>query len=387
MNGPTRIAYINHTAALGGAEVALHNLVAHLDRRRWEPHAVIGNAGPLVERLRASDVDVEVLELAPTLGRIRQGEIGGAAMLNVVRFASGLAYAIRLSRHLRRIGARVVHANSLRACVLGGLAGRLAGIPTVWQIHCVLSSGLMSSNGLRLLQTLARTVPSHIICNSRWTAADFDVPPSRMTVVPCGIDPGRFVPNGVASHGRPRIGMVARFAPLKGQHLLIEAAAKVACSYPNAEFVLAGTPLFGEEVYAQEVQERAQRLLPRNVRFLGFVDDVPALMRDLDIVVNPSTVPEGFGQTIVEAMMAERPVIASALGGPVDVVEDGVTGRLIPAGNSDALAEAISRMLAEPAAAAEMGRQGRLRAVERYDLRETTRAIESVYEKVLARRS
>ena len=89
---------------------------------------------------------------------------------------------------------------------------------------------------------------------------------------------------------------------------------------------------------------------------------------------------------MVGATWAGRPVIASGLGGPVDVIEDGVTGRLIPADDSAALADAIGEMLANPAAATEMGRRGRLRALERYDLRETTRAIEQVYERVLARR-
>jgi glycosyltransferase involved in cell wall biosynthesis len=179
--------------------------------------------------------------------------------------------------------------------------------------------------------------------------------------------------------------MIARFAPIKGQHLLVEAARQVAKRHPEAEFVMAGTPLFGEEVYAQEVQEHAQRTLRRKVQFLGFVDDVPSLLRELDVIVNPSTVPEGFGQAIVEAMMAGKPVIASALGGPVDVIEDGVTGRLVPAGDSDALANAINQLLSDPAAAAEMGRRGRERAVERYDIRETTRAIERVYERVLSK--
>jgi glycosyltransferase involved in cell wall biosynthesis len=386
MSRPRRIAYVNHTAVLGGAEVALENLVNQLDRERWEPHALIGARGPLVERLKSSGVPVDVFDLPPSLARIRQGDLGLRAILNLLRGGSGLAYGARLSRRFRQLGVEVVHANSLRACVLGGLAGRLAGIPTIWQMHCVLGSGLMSPSGLRLLQTLARFLPSHIICNSRWTAADFTVPDERLTVVPCGVDASRFVPNGVALHDRPRIGMVARFAPLKGQHLLVEAARQIAEKHPRAEFLIAGTPLFGEEAYAQEVQENAQRVLPRRVRFLGFVDDVPALLRDVDILVNPSTVAEGFGQAIVEAMMAGKPVVASALGGPIDVIDNGVTGRLVPAGDSAALAGAIDDLLSNPEAAAEMGRRGRERAVQRYDIRQTTRAIEQVYEKLLTAR-
>src|SRR5207253_4300256 len=138
----------------------------------------------------------------------------------------------------------LVHANTLKASVLGGLAARLANVPNVWQIHSVVSSPLMAPAGLRLIQRLARHVPDHIICNSRTTAADFDVPSERLSVVPCGVDSTRFVPNGRILSGVPRIGMIARFAPLKGQHIFIAAAARLAKRYPGAEFVLAGTALF-----------------------------------------------------------------------------------------------------------------------------------------------
>ena len=127
--------------------------------------------------------------------------------------------------------------------------------------------------------------------------------------------------------------MIARFALLKGQHVFVEAAHNLSERYPAVDFVLAGTPLFGEESYAQEVRAAAQGRNGSSIRFLGFVDDVPGLFGQLDIVVSPSTQPEGFGQSIVEAMMAGKPVIASASGGPVDVIEDGVTGRLVPPGH------------------------------------------------------
>mgnify|MGYP001227085124 CR=1 FL=1 len=380
-----RIAFVDHTAVLSGGEVALANLTATINRDRWEAVAILGGQGALIERLESEGDHVEVLALPPSLARIRQGQIRVGSMLHPLRAFAGFSYAIKLVRRFKALDVQLIHANSLRSCILAGVAGRLAGIPVVWQIHSVVGSPLMSRTGLRLLRRAARVLPSHIICNSRTTAADFDVPADRLTIIPCGVDSRRFVPNGLAPHPFARIGMIARFAPLKGQHLLVEAAKQVVRRHPQAQFVLAGTPLFGEEVYAQEVQETAQRALRRQVRFPGFVEDVPALLRDLDIVVNPSTVPEGFGQAIVEAMMAGKPVIASALGGPVDVIEDGVTGRLIPADNATALAEAIDDLLADPAAAAEMGRRGRLRAVERYELRATTRSIEHVYEKVLGR--
>jgi glycosyltransferase involved in cell wall biosynthesis len=242
----------------------------------------------------------------------------------------------------------------------------------------------MAPSGLHLLQGLARRWPKQIICNSRSTAADFDMPADRISVIPCGVDPSRFAPNGRIFGNRPRIGMIARFAPLKGQHVFVEAAGRLADRYPDAEFLLAGVPLFGESSYLSQVQTEASAKTNSNaIHFLGFADDVPRLLHSLDVVVNPSTHPEGLGQVIIEAMMAGKPVIASASGGPVDVIEDGTTGTLVPPGDVDALTAALDEMLRDPARAAAMGHRGRERAIERYDIAITARAVEAIYEKVL----
>jgi glycosyltransferase involved in cell wall biosynthesis len=244
---------------------------------------------------------------------------------------------------------------------------------------------MMAAGGLRLIRWLARRWPSHIICNSRQTAADFDVDEQDISVIPCGIDSKRFSPNGRRPGNRPRVGMIARFAPLKGQHIFVEAAGRLAERYPQAEFVLAGVPLFGESSYALEVRAAASAL-PNGtaIRFLGFVNDVPALLHTLDIVVNPSVHPEGLGQVIIEGMMTGKPVVASALGGPIDVIEDGITGRLVPPNDASALADALDEMLRDEVKASAMGLRGRRRALERYDIQATAQAVERVYEKVLA---
>ena len=125
--------------------------------------------------------------------------------------------------------------------------------------------------------------------------------------------------------------------------------------------------------------------LAGRVEMIGFVADVPALLQTLDVVVCPSISPEGFGQIVVEAMMCGKPVIASAGGAVNELIEDGITGRLVPPGDPVALADAINDVLARADQSAEMGRRARVVALERYDIRKTTRAIEAVYEKVLAR--
>ena len=370
---------------MGGAEIALSSLLGALDRGKWRPVVLFGEEGPLVETLGRANVPVDILKMPIVLGNVRQGKIGNATALSPRRIASTIAYLLRLTIHLRRRQIELIHANSLKACVLAGIAGRIVGIPVIWHVHSVLGSPAMSSTGRKLMLRLSRWLPAHIICNSRTTAADFDAVAERVTVIPIGIDSGRFSPDRTAWNGHAVIGMVARFAPIKGQHIFVQAAQCLATTYPSAEFVVAGASLFGEEGYELEVREAARSGGDRAVRFLGFVDDVPALMAKLDLVVSPSTQPEGFGQSIVEAMLAGKAVIASAAGGPTELIEDGVTGRLVPPGDVVALSRAISELLEDPVEAAAMGRRARVRASKLYDIRETTRLVEAVYERVLSR--
>jgi glycosyltransferase involved in cell wall biosynthesis len=359
------------------------NLANALNAERWQPEIILGQRGPLAGRLGRMGNRVDVVPL-PRLLRIR-GPIGTGGALALAQVFAGLGYARRLATHLGAREPALLHANSLRACVLGSLAARWAGVPSVWHIHSLVSGPMIPTPGIRLIRGLARRLPSHIICNSNATAASLGAPGNRVTVIPTGVDSARFSPNGRVRDGRMRIGMVGRFAPWKGQHVFVAAAAHLSKRYPEAEFVLAGTPLFGEEAYSQAVHRQASQADNHDrIRFLDFVDDVPALLHDLDIVVHASIEPEPFGQVIVEAMMAQKPVVVAAAGGPLDLVEEGVTGRLVRPGDPAALAGVLETVIRDPEGAAEMGRRARARAVDRFDIRKTAAAVEQVYERVLA---
>jgi glycosyltransferase involved in cell wall biosynthesis len=369
---------------LSGGELAMLNLVQALDGQRWRPAVILGQAGPLASRLEAAGQRVDVVQTPPSL--LSRGRFGASRILDPIRILAGIGYGGRLAQHLIRSRAALLHANSLRACVLGSLAARRAGIPSIWHIHSLVAPPMLSTAGVRMLRALANRLPAHVICNSQATAACLGLPSERTTVIPTGVDPVRFTGNGRPRNGRLRIGMVGRFAPWKGQHVFVDAASRLATRYPEAEFVLAGTALFGEESYARSVHERASLAANRDrIRFLDFVDDVPALLRDLDIVVHASIEPEPFGQVVVEAMMAQKPVVASAAGGPLELVEEGVTGRLVQPGDSAALAGALETVIRDPEGAAQMARRARARAVDRYDINKTARQVGQVYERVLAR--
>jgi glycosyltransferase involved in cell wall biosynthesis len=376
-----RVVYVDQTALMGGAEIALATLLAALDRSQWLPEVVLGQEGPLAERLREAGVRVEMLPMPPML----LGPYEGAhRMLDPRRWITALTYASVLARHLRERNADVVHSVSLRAHVLGGLAARWARVPSVWHVHSVVATPMISTGGVAAMRMLARRLPNHIIFNSATTAACFDLPLGRATTIPIGVDSQRFSPNGKAKRRATRVGMLARFTPLKGQHIFLEAVESIASRHPDAEFILAGAALFGEEEYERKVRAQALASAQRNrFCFLGFVDNTPEFIRDLDIVVHASILPEGFGQTIVEAMLAGKPVVATAAGGPSDIVENGVTGLLVEPGNPVRLADAIEYLMTHPDHASAMGRQARKSALERYSTARFARSVEAVYSSLL----
>jgi glycosyltransferase involved in cell wall biosynthesis len=374
----SRLAFVDHTSALGGAELALASLASALDLSRWRPVAFLGEAGPLEARLRGLGVDTEVVPLA---SRLRRPGSGTIRLADPVAGLAGLVASRRLAGRLRTVGASLLHANSLRACLLGGVAARLAGLPCVWQVHSIVAPPVVSAGSAAIFRVLAGVLPSCVVCNSEATAAALGLTSKRVRVIPIGVDASRFVSGASTARRGARVGMVARIAPLKGQHVFLEAARRVAAAWPEVEFVLAGEPLFGEERYARTLRHQAAGL---RVRFLGFVDDVPALLRDLDVVVHVSVQPEGMGQAVVEAMLSGRPVVATGLGGTAELVEDGVTGRIVPAGDARALADAVSSLLADPRSAAELGRRAQKAARERFDLGRYAREMDGVYQEVLA---
>ncbi|MFC7331163.1 glycosyltransferase [Marinactinospora rubrisoli] len=214
----------------------------------------------------------------------------------------------------------------------------------------------------------------------------WQVPADRITVVPCGVDLGRFTPEGPAEPRgeRPRLVSLGRLVPRKGVETVIRALVAV----PDAELVVAGGPgeteLVGdpEAVRLRRIAERAQ--VADRVRFLGRVarTDVPALLRSADIAVN---VPwyEPFGISTVEAMACGVPVIASGVGGHLDTVVNRVTGLLVPPREPALLAVRLRRLLADPVSKDSYGIAAADRAVARYSWPLVARQTEDHYRAVL----
>ncbi|MCC7194547.1 MAG: glycosyltransferase [Gemmatimonadaceae bacterium] len=372
---PPRVLFVDHAGVLGGAELSLLDVIAAFG---GSAGVVLLQDGPFRALLESRGVSVEV-EPLKALGGVRKGSVlpSPAALLDAWRLAARLAWRAR--------GFDVLYANSQKAFIVAAIAASRARIPLVWHLRDILAPPHFSRSTIRAAVWLANRKAAVVIANSRATARAFvgaGGRPALVRVVYNGIDAAPFdavAPSTAAAlraelapPGAFTVVHVGRFHHWKGQHVLVEAVARE----PRAVAWLAGAPLFGEESYAEELKRTAERLgVAGRVRFLGFRDDIPALMRAADAVVHSSVYPEPFGRVVVEGMLAGRPVIAADAGGVSEIVAGEETGILVPPGDAAALAAAISRLIDDPASGAAMAVRARAYARNNFTVEAMQRGV------------
>jgi glycosyltransferase involved in cell wall biosynthesis len=185
------------------------------------------------------------------------------------------------------------------------------------------------------------------------------------------------------------ISNVGRLEWWKGQDYFLQAIAEIVPSYPNVKALLIGAPdhtQVGHEFH-QKLQQMVQELnLSEHVLFTGFRSDVTDILRMSEIVVHSASEPEPFGRVVVEAMLVSRPVVATAAGGVLDIVQDQVTGLLVPPKEATAMAHAIRQLLQDREKATRMGQDARKNAKERFSVKQHIAAIQNIYESILITR-
>ena len=207
--------------------------------------------------------------------------------------------------------------------------------------------------------------------------ADEGPSPESVIVLENGVDLARFleVPPGEARTGSPRVGMVGNLRPIKNPGLLVRAAADVRRSHPGTTFTIAGEgqlrPFLHQQIRALGLSDC--------IRLPGSTADIPNFLTNLDVAVLCSR-SEGMSNAVLEYMAAGRPIVATAVGGNVELIEDNVTGLLVPSDDARALASAIQQLLTDRAFAARLGAAARRRAFERYSREAMVRRFEEFYE-------
>jgi glycosyltransferase involved in cell wall biosynthesis len=357
--------FLDHCARLSGGELALLRLLLVLD---VDAIVLLAEDGPFVAELRREGIAVEVVPMAEAGRGLRKERVrpGSVPLSSVIATAS---YTIRLAKRLRRLRPDLVHTNSLKSALYGGVAGRLARIPVVWHVRDRIASDYLPPGAVKLVRGAAKVLPAAVIANSEATMATLPPASSRgiRRVVPSPViyDSVDATPQRThVAQGTLRFGLVGRIAPWKGQSVFLEAFARAFPAEPH-QAVIVGGPLFGEdeEEYERALHRQAAALgISDRVEFTGHVNDVPRVLRGLDVLVHASTVSEPFGQVILEGMVVGIPVVAANAGGPAEVADHNVNALLYPPGDAAALADCLVRLAADARLRARLGRAGRKRA-------------------------
>lgn len=342
-----RVLFVNHASRLSGAELVLLDTVQAFRGSS----AFLFEDGPLRAALAASGITPILPDAAAGFTSIKRDR----SLLRALPHLGGLVrMVLRLIGTARKFD--VVYANSQKAFVLAAPACAVARRPLIWHLHDILSTDHFGAGQIKLTIRLANSFATRVIVPSKAAADAFAAAggkESLLRVVPNGLDDvhGGAKPLAREAYGLDLpvvFGVFSRLAPWKGQAVALRALQAV----PEAGCIIAGGALFGEDEYARSLVALAAKLgVTDRVRFLGHRDDVPTLMRSVDAVVHPSTEPEPFGRTLVEAMLARRPVIAADAGAVPDILDGGRVGMLFPPGDHDALAACLRQVQSGAAAA------------------------------------
>ncbi len=326
--------------------------------------------------------------IAHARGELRQRAREGLRFFPIApRSEFDVRAAWQLARVLSDVKPDIIHAHDPHGVALAAMALQMPAAPRVRpklvaarRVDFHLKQHAFSRWKYRNVDVFI--CASHVI--ARMVAGD-GVPADRITVVHEGVDISRLdhLPAADAHaafwlpHGAPLIGNVAALVPHKGQRHLIAAAAKVVREVPDARFVILGD---GElrDVLHKQIHDLA---LDRHVTLGGFRDDVIGLMKSFDIFAM-SSVTEGLGTSILDAMACAKPVVGTTAGGIPEAVEDGRTGILVSPHDDAAFASALVRLLKDQTLRTEMGASGRQRVVEYFGVERMVRETLSVYERV-----
>ena len=364
--GRIRVVEILATGTNGGAQEHVFGLLTRIDPSRYDVHVVSLSQGSSVRKLERSGIAVTVIDDPDDA--IATGAL--AALLGDIR-------------------PEVVHNHMYRAELVGtraAIALGEIGRPRPYLVSTVHSSRIRSEEDRRVLRLLTPRMDrliavSRSIVDKLHAEGRDSVP---ISLIHNGVDLERYDHQEPCCTlheeyglppGGPVVGVVARLEPEKGHPTLIEAWPQVVAAVPDATLLVVG-----EGSRRDALEDLASELGVRErVVFTGRRDDVPAVTAALDVAVLPSY-REALGLTILEAMALSRPVVASNVGGIPEMVEDGVTGLLVPPRDADALGRAIVRLLTDHPLADTLGRAGHDLVHAQFCIQLMVHAVEQIYD-------
>jgi glycosyltransferase involved in cell wall biosynthesis len=369
-----KILHVSSARHFGGGERHLADLARGLAARGHTVYAALSPGSPLRAELTALNPD-GVVELP-------------------LKNAFDIRSALRLSRFARERGVEVVHAHVARDYPVAALAARRARSARLVITRHVLFP-LSRAHRLALADVSRVVAVSEAVARSLRARGIF--PEHKIRVVPNGVDVRKFEDARRTFEGgrrepgsRPRatlrVGTVGELSEVKGQDIFIRAARLVLDRLKSpVEFVIVGDEASNTGGRRAALERLVEELgLTAHVRFAGHQEDVAALLASFDVYVSASR-SESFGIALVEAMASGLAVVATATEGAREIIEEGMTGLVVPVGDAESLAAAVSSLLSDEARRLALGERASATAAERFSLERMIADTERVYAEALGR--
>jgi glycosyltransferase involved in cell wall biosynthesis len=371
--GPRRILYVSAVSEIGGAEKSLLDILDCLDRSRFEPAVVLPGDGPLKEEIHKRQIqtaDVRIQRFKKTLNPLKLGKYPASWQVGIRE----------LGKALDRLESDVVHANGDMAQLFAYPAAEKRNLPVVWHVRDLTPNRMFR---WKLGQHVRKVIA--ISSAVRDMLFSTGVPRERVKLTLNGIETEPFEALTPVEESCHLVGMIAHLYPWKGHKDFLQMASLVKAAIPGTKFVIAGEDILNDQAwYKDELLHLREELnLENAVEFAGHVQDVPALIREMALLVVPSH-GEPFGRCLVEGMAAGRPVIAWNTGGPTEIITEGITGKLIEPYDIEALANSVIHLLKDRNALTAMGKNARSDATTRFHRSRTTNEIQDLYEEMFA---
>jgi len=332
---------------VGGVETGTLDMAKYLIKMGHKA-VVVSNGGSLVKEIQA-------------LGAVHyELPVHKKSLLTIFKCAPKLTEIIKKEK------IDIVHARSRMPAWVAYFAARQAGCLFVTTCH-----GYYKKHPFSYVMGWGKRVicPSNVI--ARHMIDDFGVPHERIKLVPRSVDMEKFkfISPDKKRGSEFNVGIIGRITPIKGHLHFIKAMAKLSRAVPKLKIWVVGDAPASREAYKEQIQVLTHRLgLWNCTQFLGTQRDIPAILGHLDLLVLPTTTQEAFGRVIIEAQAAGVPVIATKVGGVVDVIEDGITGLLVPPADPSAIAEAALRIFKDIEFASRLAAAALERAKDKYNV-------------------
>ncbi len=367
-----KVIHLVEDMKIGGAERVIADVAEGLDRNRYDVRVwCITRGGDTADELTEKGIAVKIL--------------GISSYHNPLKI-------LKLKRLLREAAPDIVHTHGYFASVIGRLSAQKAGVPVILT-HVHSTYWDYKKRHVLMERKLSRFTHKIICCSKAVEnfVRDFEkIGNEKTAVIYNGVEEERFCQRentlsiraefGIDENA-PIIGTVSSLTPPKGHEYLVQAASLVKEEFPSAKFLIVGDgPL------RTKLEDLAKNLnIHPDILFTGTRKDVPKILSVMDVFVLPSSFREGLGIAIIEAMAAEKPVVATDIGGIPEAVQQGKTGFLVPPGDPGALAQAVIELLRNPEKAREMGKKGHIRFKEKFTRKHMLSEIDALYQSLTSK--